>query len=123
MNKLLITLILAFPLLAFADSVPIQDQTTLPCDNSSSSTCGTSSTTNSPDPSAGQDASGINATRQIQSVTPSTRPSNTPVTPVPQPNTAPPVNAVPPLSTPASPSAPASSSTTVAPSSAPAPAR
>jgi len=99
MSKLLITLILAFPMLAFADSVPIQDQTTLPCDNSSSIDCGKSIITNSPDPSAGQDNAGTNKTRQLESVPPrkNIQAPNSPVTPVPQPNTAPPVNAVPPL--------------------------
>jgi len=99
MNNLLMTLILAFPLLAFADSLPIQDQTTLPCDNSSSIDCGKSITTNNPNPSAGQDDAGTNKARQLKSVTPhnQTTTPNTTVTPVPQPNTPPPVNAVPPL--------------------------
>lgn len=118
MSKLLVLLFLAIPFMANADSVPIQDRTTLPCDNSSSSTCGVTPVTGNPDPSAGQDSANTNTSRQINSVTPqnSATPTNTPVTPVPQPNTPPPVNAVPSLT----PQAPANAAPAAAPVAAPA---
>lgn len=102
MGKLLISITLAFPLLALADSIPIQDRTTLPCDSSASSHCDISNTVNNSDPSTGQDNANTNSARPIQSAKPqnSVTPANNSVTPVPQPNPSPPTNAVPTVVTP-----------------------
>jgi hypothetical protein len=88
MNKLLVTAmyIFCFSKLAFADSVPIQDQTTLPCENSSSVDCSKTIITNSRNPAAGQDDAGTNKARQLISVPPNPEaiPPNTNATPVPE---------------------------------------